>query len=122
MKRLLRTFGLAGAAVVAGGSSAFAASAASGMSAALCKLAEELGGVFSTLSVLAFVGAAFIIAGWAWGFISSGKVEMKDVKEKGVGMLVGFILLFGMGSFLQIFLELSKDGGALGCDIAKYFS
>jgi len=80
----------------------------------LCKLIEEMHGVFATLRTLAFVGAAFIIAGWAWGFISSGKFEIDDLRKKGTGMLVGFILLFVIGIVLTFFMS---QGGlsAIGC-------
>lgn len=68
----------------------------------VCKLVSEMGSTFHVLRALAFIGAAFIIAGWAWGYISSGKVELKDVKEKGVGMLVGFGLLFSIGLLMSL--------------------
>lgn len=80
----------------------------------LCVLLEEFKTIFSMLRTFAFVGAAFTIAGWAWGYISSGKFEMKDVKDKGTGLLVGFILLFGIGVILQ-FLMSTAGGRALGC-------
>lgn len=70
----------------------------------ICKLVKEMGTLFGTLRTLAFIGAAFIIAGWAWGYISAGKIELKDVKEKGIGMLVGFILLFSIGVIVSIFM------------------
>lgn len=70
----------------------------------ICRLVGEMGTLFGTLRTLAFIGAAFIIAGWAWGYISSGKVELKDVKEKGVGMLVGFVLLFCIGALITVFM------------------
>ncbi len=79
----------------------------------LCKLLDELGGLFSTLRTLAFVGAAFIIAGWAWGYISSGKVELKDVQGKGIGMLVGFVLLFSIGTVLTLFMNGTIGGCAV---------
>lgn len=74
----------------------------------ICALVKDMGTLFGTLRTLAFIGAAFIIAGWAWGYISSGKIELKDVKEKGVGMLVGFILLFSVGLIISVFMA---DGG-----------
>ncbi len=81
----------------------------------LCPLIAEMYGVFQILRTLAFVGAAFIIAGWAWGFISSGKaVDIKDLQGKGTGMLVGFILLFSIGIVLQFFLS-SSGLGMIGC-------
>ena len=66
-----------------------------------CALVASMQGVFRTLRTLAFIGAAFILAGWAWGYISSGKSELKDLKDKGIGMLVGFTLLFSIGIVLQ---------------------
>ena len=72
-------------------------------------------GVFKILRTLAFVGAAFIIAGWAWGYIKDGKgVDMEDLRKKGTGMLVGFILLFGIGIVLSFFLS-STGLDAIGC-------
>ncbi|MDR0319461.1 MAG: hypothetical protein LBH81_01845 [Rickettsiales bacterium] len=66
---------------------------------ALCK---EMGDIFKILRNLAFIGAAFVIAGWAWGFISGGKADMKDAKEKGIALLVGFIMLGAVGIVMQI--------------------
>ncbi len=66
-----------------------------------CKLIESLKPVIQTLRTLAFIGAAFVLMDWAWGFIKSGKVEMKDIETKGIGMFVGFFLLFGVGLILQ---------------------
>lgn len=63
----------------------------------LCDFIVELQGVFATLRILAFVGAGFLIAQWAWGYIKDGKVEMKDVESKGTGLIVGCLLLFGVG-------------------------
>ncbi|MBR4624078.1 MAG: hypothetical protein IKO56_00910, partial [Alphaproteobacteria bacterium] len=36
----------------------------------MCELINRLHGIFSILRILAFVGAAFYIAGWAWKYIS----------------------------------------------------
>ncbi len=66
-----------------------------------CALIVAMMPVFRTLRTLAFIGAAFCIAGWAWGYISKGDVELKDIQAKGVGLLVGFALLMGIGLFLQ---------------------
>ncbi len=83
----------------------------------LCALIKEFQGIFKLLRTLAFVGAGFLIAGWAWGYISGGKEikAMDEVKNKGVSMLIGFILLFGIGTFLQV---LSSTTGAdiMGCN------
>jgi len=82
---------------------------------AFCQLFTKLHDIFNLLRIAAFIGAAFYIAGWAWGFISSGKVEVKDLKEKGTGLLVGFILLFMVGVILSFVL--SATGMKLvGCD------
>lgn len=89
---------------------------AAGSNDAICKLMEQFADVFSTLRLLAFIGAGFVIAGWAWGWISSGKgVEIKDVKDKGIGMLVGFIVLFSIGAILSAFMAMAGEGGSLGC-------
>lgn len=108
MKNILKKIGLAGVVVLAAGGAAMAAGAAGGVGvneSGLCALIGQMYGVFKILRTLAFVGAAFIIAGWAWGYISSGKVEMDDLRKKGTGMLVGFVLLFGIGMVLQFFLS-----------------
>lgn len=108
MKNILKKIGLAGVVVLAAGGAAVAAGAAGGVGvneSGLCALIGQMYGVFKILRTLAFVGAAFIIAGWAWGFISSGKVETEDLRKKGTGMLVGFVLLFGIGVVLQFFLS-----------------
>lgn len=80
----------------------------------LCALIQQMHGVFTILRTLAFVGAAFTIAGWAWGYISKGDVKKDDLKDKGTGMLVGFVLLFGIGIVLQFFLS-STGMNAIGC-------
>ena len=66
----------------------------------LCQLIYKLKDIFDLLRTLAFVGAAFYIAGWAWGYISKGEAKMDDVKNKGTGLLVGFVLLFSVGLIL----------------------
>ena len=82
----------------------------------LCKMATEFNGVFQLLRTLAFIGAGMSIAGWAWGYIEKGKVEItKEVKEKGVGLLVGFILLFSIGTLLSVFMGMAGEGGSLKC-------
>lgn len=117
MKNILKKIGLAGVVVLAAGGTAMAAGAAGGVGvneSGLCALIGQMYGVFKILRTLAFVGAAFIIAGWAWGYISSGKVEMDDLRKKGTGMLVGFVLLFGIGVVLQFFLS-SAGLEIIGC-------
>ena len=81
-----------------------------------CKLFTRLHDVFKVLQIMAFVGAAFYIAGWAWEFISSGKVEMAKVKEKGIGLLVGFALLFMIGVVLTFVLSASGMK-IIGCPV-----
>ena len=84
---------------------------------ALCDLAKEFSGVFRIIQTLAFVGAGITIAGWAWGYISGGKAidPTKEVKEKGIPMLIGFILLFGIGTLLTVFMDMAGEGGSLKC-------
>lgn len=94
------------------------ASAAPAMAAnnGLCELVKELGGLLKTLRTLAFIGAGFLIAQWAWGFISKPEdVKLDKFKEKGVGMLVGFILLFGIGAVLSFFMSAAAPGGSWEC-------
>ena len=87
----------------------------------LCKLATEFNGIFSLLRTLAFVGAGMSIAGWAWGYIEKGDVKIQDeVKKKGVGLLVGFLLLFSIGTVLSVFMSMAGNGGQLGC-VQKFF-
>ena len=81
---------------------------------AMCLFMKDLRGVFNMLRTFAFIGAAFMIAGWAWGYISKGEAKMDDLKTKGTGLLIGFILLFSVGLILQ-FLVSASGGRALGC-------
>lgn len=93
---------------------AFAAGGTDG----LCTLIAQLQGIFKILRILAFVGAGFFIASWAWGYISDpkdGKDLIGDIKKKGTGMLVGFLLLFMIGVVLSAVISLAAPGGALGC-------
>lgn len=116
MKNILKKLGFAVITVFAGASVALAAPAAGGVSNdGLCALIGQMYGVFKILRTLAFVGAAFIIAGWAWGYIKDGKFDMDDLRKKGTGMLVGFVLLFGIGVVLSFFLS-STGLNAIGCD------
>lgn len=81
----------------------------------ICELVEELQGVFKIMRTLAFVGAGFMIAKWAWEYIEKGKVDaMAELKGKGVAFLIGFILLFMIGAILT---ALSSAAGleSLGC-------
>lgn len=83
----------------------------------MCAFISEFQGIFKMLRTLAFLGAGFTIAGWAWGWISKeGEIKVEDfVKKKGLPMLIGFVLLFGIGTILQL---LSTAGGlnTLGID------
>ena len=98
------------------------AMAAGNINQALCDLAEQFGEIFSAIRLLAFVGAGITIAGWAWGYISAGKIDaIKEVKEKGIAMLIGFILLFGIGTLLTVFMNMAGDGGSLEC-VEKFFN
>lgn len=76
----------------------------------LCKLIERLQDVFHILRTAAFIGAAFFIAGWAWGFITNagdkdkgGSVE--DIRKKGTSLLIGFTLLFILGIVLSFIMS-----------------
>lgn len=85
-----------------------AAESGADMNATVCKLIEQFGGVFKTLRTLAFVGAAFYIASWAWEWISKGEVKKDEIQNKGVGMLVGFFVLFALGAILSAFLAMGS--------------
>ena len=45
---------------------------------------------------------------------------IKEVKEKGIALLIGFILLFGIGTLLTVFMNMAGDGGSLEC-VEKFF-
>ena len=81
----------------------------------LCELITKLGGLLKTLRTLAFIGAGFTIAGWAWKYISSGSVKLEDVQKQGIGLLVGFVLLFGIGTVLSFLMSAAAPGGSLNC-------
>lgn len=91
------------------------AHAAGADNSALCSLIGKMQGVFKTLRILAFVGAGFYMAEWAWGWISKGEVKMDDVKKKGTGLLVGFSLLFLIGVVLSFLMSAAGDGGLFDC-------
>jgi len=80
----------------------------------MCAALQKLHHVFEILRTAAFIGAAFYIAGWAWKYISDGKAEMKDIKEKGIGLLVGFSLLFMIGVILSFIMSAAGQGW-IGC-------
>ena len=81
----------------------------------LCNLIERMHKVFEILRTLVFVGAAFYIAGWAWGFITKGEAKMDDLKKQGIGLLVGFTILFIIGIILSGILSAADPNGVLGC-------
>ncbi len=113
LKNVLKKIGFAGAMFITGLGQSFAAPASQN-NPALCDLVVKMSGVFNLLSTLAFIGAAFIIAGWAWGFIAAGDVKSDDIKKKGVGLIVGFSLLLGIGFVLK-FLISSTGMNMIGC-------
>lgn len=78
----------------------------------LCDLIGKMQGVFKTLRVLAFVGAGFYMAGWAWTYISDpGKFKVEDVKTKGIGLLVGFAILFAIGIVITFLMGAAGENG-----------
>lgn len=79
-----------------------------------CKLIESLRPVIQTLRTLAFIGAAFVLMDWAWGWIQKGEVKKDELKDKGIGMFVGFFVLFGVGMILQ-FVGSSAGTDYFGC-------
>lgn len=113
LKNVLKKIGFAGVALLAGSGVALAA-VGSEDNPGLCALIGQMYGVFRILRTLAFVGAAFIIAGWAWGYISKGDAALDDLKKKGIGLLIGFVLLFGIGIVLS-FLMSSAGMDSIGC-------
>lgn len=84
----------------------------------MCGLITRLHGVFNTLRILAFVGAAFYIAGWAWSYISGGDAKTDDIEKKGKALVIGFSLLFLIGVVLS-FVMSSAGMNLMGCDIIK---
>ena len=115
MKKLVNKFNFALIAMMVSGP-ALAAT----QNEAFCDLVDRLGYVFGWIRNLAFVGAAFIIAAWAWDFISKGDVKMDDVKKKGIGMFVGFALLFTIGILINFLLSAAGEGGSFGCDLTSF--
>ena len=86
----------------------------------LCELIERLQSVFKFIRTLAFVAAAFMIAGWAWTYISKAGDDkagfsIEDVKKKGIGLLIGFALLFMVGLVISFILTL-PGMKAIGCE------
>ena len=124
MKKIINKVSFAVVGLMAS-SSAFAAAktAAAGKSISIdngmCDLLLRLQGVFNILRIMAFIGAAFYIAGWAWEFISKGEAKLDDVKKRGIGLLVGFSLLFMVGLVLS-FVMSASGLNILGCqDVLK---
>jgi hypothetical protein len=85
----------------------------------MCELIAEMQGIFKLIRTLAFVGAGFLLAKYAWEAISTGKLNdeadlVKGAQKTGIPMLVGLILLFAIGTILQV---LSSATGAelMGC-------
>lgn len=118
MKKLMKRLNFA----IVGVMTSVPAMAAGDINQALCDLAEQFGEIFSAIRLLAFVGAGVTIAGWAWGYISAGKIDaIKEVKEKGIALLIGFILLFSIGTLLSVFMNMAGDGGSLNC-VESFFN
>lgn len=115
MKKFMKEFGVAAIFVLVFAGVSMAATPTASTNKAICDLVESLGGLLKILRILAFIGAGFTIAGWAYGYLSSGKAELKDVKEKGIGLLVGTFLLFGIGILITFLVGAAGAGGSLGC-------
>ncbi len=85
-----------------------------------CAFVDKLHQVFRLLQAFAFIGAAFFIAGWAWDFIAGGKAEVKTIKEKGTGLLVGFLLLFMVGVILGFVSKTVSNNYDIDCGLANW--
>ena len=83
------------------------------VSTEMCKLIAKMQDVFKILRILAFVGAGFYMAGWAWEYIKGSNKDgvMEDMKKKGIGLLVGFTLLFAIGVVISFVLSVSGQDG-----------
>ena len=89
---------------------------ADGEQKGVCDLLKSLESVIDTLRALAFIGAVFLLKDWAWGYIKDpSKATKDDMKDKGVGLLVGFFLLFGVGVILTL-INGSYGQSLFGCD------
>lgn len=82
----------------------------------MCDLIVQMQNVFKILRTMAFVGAGFVLAKYAWEAIVGGKLGGKDniadgLKAVGVPMIVGFALLFSIG----LILGFLSNGANLGC-------
>ena len=81
----------------------------------ICELIGKMQDVFKILRILAFVGAGFYMAGWAWTYISSpDKFKLEDVKAKGISLLVGFTILFAIGIVISFLLS-AVGGDGVDC-------
>jgi len=111
--KLFKILALAGLAVFLGATASYAVNVGQ---ANICGLIDSLGNVFRTLRTLAFAGAAFVLMGYAWTFITKGwgDKSLDEAKGKGIGMLIGFGLLFGMG-MVMTFLP-----GTAGCSLPNW--
>ncbi len=93
----------------------FIASPAFGATDAMCDLIVKMQDVFKILRTLAFVGAGFLLAKYAWEVITTGKIGGKDLleglKNTGISLIFGFILLFSIG----VVLGFLSNGANLGC-------
>lgn len=120
MKKIMNKINFAVVAMMASAASAFAANGRFNInSSGLCGLIDQLYDVFKLLRTFAFVGAAFIIAGWAWTYISKagekeGGPSLDDAKKKGMGLLVGFGLFFMIGVVLT-FITSTVGQETIGC-------
>ena len=114
MKKLINKANFAIVGLMASMVSAMATSTNTGeVDRNICILVGELGDLLKTLRTLAFIGAGFLMAQWAWEFITKpGDVKLEKFKEKGVGMLVGFVLLFSIGTVITF---LMGAAGKAGC-------
>lgn len=116
MKKISKYFLMASVFLMTNMHMVLAAKGAAKNTNAACDLIKSLMPVIKTLQTLAFIGAAFVLMDWAWGFIKAGEVKKDDLQTKGIGMLVGFTLLFGIAMLLRF---VSSAGGQtyLGCDV-----
>jgi hypothetical protein len=115
MKKIMNKVNFAIVSVMATMSSSFAADYTQ-----LCNLINRLGDLLKILRIMAFIGAGFYVTLWAWEFIKAGKVDSAKVQEKGVGLLIGFVLLFAVGALLTFLIGAAAPDGALGCAQAAF--
>ena len=120
MKKVMNKINLAIIGMMVAGP-AFAAGSAVNASA-ICQLVNEMASVFKMLRVFCFIGAAFMIAGWAWGYISKGEAKMDDLKKQGTALIVGFILLFAVGLIFQFLVSVSNGNWGLCPNLATAFN